>query len=164
MPQTAEQKTRERIDADLTVAGWIVQSRAELDLMAGRGIAVRECQMAPGFGFADYLLYVDRKTIGVVEAKPEGTPTGVEPQTAPNACGARPDTGGGRVAGREALWRCPIGLPTTRARCGDQAVSRTCRPAAASRRAQRCPGTGTGIRGRRLGRRLAHSASGPVRS
>src|SRR2546430_14317752 len=35
----------------------------------------------PGHGFVDYLLYVDRKAAGVVEAKPAGTTlTGVEIQ------------------------------------------------------------------------------------
>ena len=53
MPETPEQKARREIDADLIAAGWLVQSRDELDLTAGRGIAVREFQMKPGFGFAD---------------------------------------------------------------------------------------------------------------
>ena len=65
----------------------MVQSRDELDLTAGRGIAVREFQMKPGFGFADYLLYVDRKAIGAVEAKAHGTLTGVEAQSAKYAAG-----------------------------------------------------------------------------
>ena len=56
--------------------------RTWIDLTAGRGIAVREFSMKPGFGFADYLLYLDRKAVGAVEAKPEGTLTGVEAQSA----------------------------------------------------------------------------------
>ena len=87
MPETPEQSARREIDADLTAAGWIVQSRDELDLTAGRGIAVREFQMKPGFGFADYLLYVDRKAAGAVEAKADGTLTGVEAQSAKYAAG-----------------------------------------------------------------------------
>jgi type I restriction enzyme, R subunit len=87
MPDTPEQKARREIDADLAAAGWIVQDRADLDLTAGRGIAVREFRLQPGFGFADYLLYVDRKAIGAVEAKPEGTLTGVEAQSAKYAAG-----------------------------------------------------------------------------
>ena len=43
--------------------------------------------MKPGFGFADYLLYVDRKALGAVEAKAEGTFTGVEAQSAKYAAG-----------------------------------------------------------------------------
>jgi len=87
MPETPEQKARREIDACLTAAGWLVQSRDELDLTAGRGIAVREFQMKSGFGFADYLLYVDRKALGAIEAKPDGTLTGVEAQSAKYAAG-----------------------------------------------------------------------------
>ena len=61
MSGTPEQKARCEIDSELAAAGWIVQSRDELDLTARRGIAVREFQMKPGYGFADYLLYLDRK-------------------------------------------------------------------------------------------------------
>ncbi|HRK30180.1 MAG TPA: DEAD/DEAH box helicase family protein, partial [Tepidisphaeraceae bacterium] len=78
-----EAKARLLIDQKLAQAGWIVQNRDDLDLTAGFGIAVREFPMKSGFGFADYLLYVDRKVIGVVEAKPVGhTLTGVELQSA----------------------------------------------------------------------------------
>ncbi len=87
MPLTPEQKARVDLDADLTAAGWLVQSRDELDLTAGRGIAVREFAMKPGFGFADYSLYIDRKAVGAIEAKPEGPLTGVEAQSAKYAAG-----------------------------------------------------------------------------
>src|SRR5437879_13886100 len=87
MAETPEQKARGEIDADLTAAGWLVQDRYDLDLTAGRGIAVREFPMKSGFGFADYLLYLDRKAAGAVEAKPEGTLTGVEAQSAKYAAG-----------------------------------------------------------------------------
>jgi len=70
---TPEQKARREIDSDLSTAGWIVQDREDLDLMAGRGVAVREFAMKPGFGFADYLLYLNRRAAGAVEAKPQGT-------------------------------------------------------------------------------------------
>lgn len=87
MPVAPEQRAREAIDADLTAAGWLVQDIAEMDLTAGRGIAVREFPMRSGFGFADYLLYIDRKAAGAVEAKAEGTLTGVEAQSAKYAAG-----------------------------------------------------------------------------
>lgn len=87
MSETPEQKARREIDANLTAAGWLVQNREELDLTAARGIAVREFPMKAGFGFADYLLYLDRKSLGAVEAKAEGTLTGVEAQSAKYAAG-----------------------------------------------------------------------------
>ena len=82
MTRTPEQNARRDIDVDLEAAGWLVQNRDDLDLTAGRGIAVREFPMKPGFGFADYLLYLDRKAVGAIEAKATGTLTGVEPQSA----------------------------------------------------------------------------------
>ena len=84
---TPEQNARRDIDADLKAAGWLVQNRDDLDLTFGLGIAVREFPMKPGFGFADYLLYLDRKAVGAIEAKATGTLTGVEPQTAKYAAG-----------------------------------------------------------------------------
>jgi type I restriction enzyme R subunit len=87
MPETPEQKARREIDINLAAADWLVQNLDEIDLTAGRGIAVREFQMKSGFGFADYLLYLDRKALGAVEAKAEGTLTGVEAQSAKYAAG-----------------------------------------------------------------------------
>lgn len=87
MPETPEQKARREIDAKLIAAGWFVQNRDDLDLTAGRGIAVREFPMKSGFGFADYLLYLDRKSLGAIEAKAEGTLSGVEAQSAKYAAG-----------------------------------------------------------------------------
>ncbi|MGH3903861.1 MAG: type I restriction-modification enzyme R subunit C-terminal domain-containing protein [Pseudonocardiaceae bacterium] len=76
------------IDRQLAAAGWLVQDRSELNLFAGDGVAVRETIMAPGHGRADYLLYVDRRAVGVIEAKPVGTPlSGVEWQSAKYAQG-----------------------------------------------------------------------------
>jgi type I restriction enzyme R subunit len=87
MPDTREQKARREIDVTLSAAGWLVQDRKDIDLTAGRGIAVREFPMKTGFGFADYLLYLDRKALGAVEAKADGTLTGVEAQSAKYAAG-----------------------------------------------------------------------------
>jgi len=87
MSEEPEQKARRKIDADLRASGWLVQDRADMDLGAGRGIAVREFPMKAGFGEADYLLYVDRKAVGAVEAKVAGALTGVEAQTAKYAAG-----------------------------------------------------------------------------
>jgi len=88
----AEQRARVLIDHQLTVAGWSVQDRADLNLFAGRGVAVREAIMKSGHGRADYLLYVDQRAVGVIEAKPVGTPlSGVEWQSAMYAEGLPPD-------------------------------------------------------------------------
>ncbi|OFZ86280.1 MAG: restriction endonuclease subunit R [Betaproteobacteria bacterium RIFCSPLOWO2_12_FULL_62_58] len=77
---TPEQKAREEIDRQLAACGWIVQDHKAMNIMAGLGVAVREFPLKTGF--ADYLLYVDGKVIGPVEAKPEGhTLTGVEIQS-----------------------------------------------------------------------------------
>ncbi len=52
------------------------------NIHAGRGVALREFALKPGHGFADYLLYVDGKAAGVIEAKKRGaTLSGVEVQT-----------------------------------------------------------------------------------
>ncbi len=88
----AEQRARVLIDRQLTDAGWAVQDKRDLNLFAGQGVAVREAVMAGGHGRADYLLYVDRKAVGVVEAKPQGTTlSGVEWQSAMYAEGLPPD-------------------------------------------------------------------------
>jgi len=89
---TAEARARVEIDRQLVACGWLVQDRAEMNLYAGHGVAVREFFMAPGHGRADYLLFVDAKAVGAVEAKPSGTPlAGVESQTAKYAAGLPPE-------------------------------------------------------------------------
>ncbi len=87
MPQTPEQLARQDIDAKLAAAGWLVQRHADMNLAAGRGVAICEFPMKPGFGSADYLLYVDRKAVGAIEAKVDGALTGVEAQTGKYAAG-----------------------------------------------------------------------------
>ena len=80
---TPEQKARVLIDEQLTRAGWFVCDRIDIDLVNQKGNAVREVIMDTGHGKADYLLYVDRKAVGVIEAKPVGTTlTGVQWQSA----------------------------------------------------------------------------------
>ncbi|WP_246131730.1 DEAD/DEAH box helicase family protein [Pistricoccus aurantiacus] len=66
-PLTPEQQARERIDAQLKQAGWLVQSMSELDLSAGSGVAIRE--YPTDSGPMDYLLVVDGQAAGVIEAK-----------------------------------------------------------------------------------------------
>src|SRR6056297_2680844 len=67
--QTPEQQARDAIDARLEASGWIVQDKDGLDFNAALGIAVREYQT--DVGPADYVLFVDRKAVGVIEAKPD---------------------------------------------------------------------------------------------
>ena len=67
--QNPEQIARDRIDDRLRAAGWHVQDKDALDFNAGLGIAVREYQT--DIGPADYVLFVDRQAVGVVEAKPD---------------------------------------------------------------------------------------------
>ncbi|MDG4793018.1 DEAD/DEAH box helicase family protein [Micromonospora sp. WMMD1082] len=87
----AEQRARVLIDRQLRDAGWVVQDRSEINLFVGTGVAVREAIMAKGHGRVDYLLYVDQRVVGVIEAKPEGTPlSGVEWQSAMYAEGLPP--------------------------------------------------------------------------
>ena len=67
--QTPEQIARDKIDAKLKSSGWIVQKKSQLNLNAGIGVAVTE--LTYEIGEADYTLFVDRKPIGVIEAKKE---------------------------------------------------------------------------------------------
>jgi len=77
-----EKRAREGIDRLLLAAGWRVQDAKEANLHAGRGVAIREFPLKDGQGFADYLLYVDGRAAGVLEAKKEGvTLSGVEIQS-----------------------------------------------------------------------------------
>ena len=69
-----EERARKKIDQLLEAAGWTIQDRSELNLGASRGVAVREFTLEPKP--ADYLLFVDRRPVGVVEAKPAGTTLG----------------------------------------------------------------------------------------
>jgi type I restriction enzyme, R subunit len=66
--QNPEQIARDLIDAKLTQAGWRVQNKSKINFNAGQGIAVREYQT--DIGPADYVLFVDRRAVGVIEAKP----------------------------------------------------------------------------------------------
>ena len=67
--QTPEQAAREHIDSLLTQAGWAVQDKRSMNPNANLGVAIREYQTDTGP--ADYVLFIDKKPVGVVEAKPE---------------------------------------------------------------------------------------------
>jgi type I restriction enzyme R subunit len=85
-----EAKARKEIDRLLAAAGWQVQDMAGLDLGAGPGVAVREFPLTTGA--ADYVLFVDRKAVGAVEAKPAGTTlSGVAEQSSKYLVGLPPN-------------------------------------------------------------------------
>ena len=87
---TPEASARQKIDEMLTASGWEVQDRADMNFYAARGVAVREFPLATGF--ADYILFVDRKAVGIVEAKAEGTTlSGVAEQAGQYAVGLPPN-------------------------------------------------------------------------
>ena len=67
--QNPEQIARDKIDQMLRDAEWTVQSKDKIDLSASKGVAVREYQT--DVGPADYVLFVDRKPVGIIEAKRE---------------------------------------------------------------------------------------------
>lgn len=69
MNQTPEQIARDRIDKQLNDCGWIVQSKKHINLHASLGVAV--CEFQTDVGPADYILFVDKKPVGVIEAKKE---------------------------------------------------------------------------------------------
>lgn len=68
-----EDKARSLIDRRLAECGWMVQSKADMNLGAGLDVAVREFRTASGP--VDYGLFVGRRLCGLIEAKPEGTTT-----------------------------------------------------------------------------------------
>lgn len=67
--QSPEQHARDEINNLLAKAGWVVQNKKAINFNAGRGIAAREYQT--DVGPADYVLFVDKQAVGVIEAKPE---------------------------------------------------------------------------------------------
>lgn len=67
--QNPEQIARDRIDEMLRQAGWAVQSKDKINFNAAKGIAVRE--YSTSVGPADYVLFVNQKPVGIIEAKKE---------------------------------------------------------------------------------------------
>jgi type I restriction enzyme R subunit len=71
MPEAPEKQARQTIDALLANCGWVVQNYTAVDFSAARGIAL--CEVPLTSGRCDYLLLVDRKPVGIIEAKKAGT-------------------------------------------------------------------------------------------
>jgi type I restriction enzyme R subunit len=69
MKKNPEQTARDNIDKMLERSGWVVVDKTTIKWSLDLGLAVREYQT--DVGPADYVLFVDRKPIGVIEAKKE---------------------------------------------------------------------------------------------
>lgn len=65
--QTPEQRARNEIDRKLNDSGWVVQEKSKIDWNASRGIAIKE--YLTDVGPVDYVLFVDKKPVGIIEAK-----------------------------------------------------------------------------------------------
>jgi len=65
--QNPEQIACDKIDKMLAASGWIVQPKDKINLNAGLGVAVTEYQT--DVGPADYVLFVDKNPVGIIEAK-----------------------------------------------------------------------------------------------
>ena len=98
-PPLTEAQVRTEIDRALTAAGWVVQDASEMNLHHA-GVAVREVSTAAGR--ADYMLYVEEKLVGVLEAKREGAALSVAPRLAARSGGGRPR------AQQVTAWRVPL--------------------------------------------------------
>ena len=64
---SSEEQARQIIDQKLIAAGWTVQDMKTLNPSASLGVAVRE--YPTDTGPADYVLFIDRTPVGVIEAK-----------------------------------------------------------------------------------------------
>jgi len=68
--KTPEQIARDKIDKQLRIAGWDIQDKDAINWTKSKGIAVRHYYTEDGKE-ADYILFVNRKPVGVIEAKKE---------------------------------------------------------------------------------------------
>lgn len=69
MNQNPEQLARDRIDGQLLACGWVIQDKKQFNLTVAVGVAIRELQT--NVGPADYVLFVNGKPVGIIEAKRE---------------------------------------------------------------------------------------------
>ena len=90
-----EADARDDIDKLLLSAGWQIQNVDILNLGAGWGVAVREFRLREGI--VDYMLFIRRRAIGVIEAKSRGaTLSGVVEQSERYACGIQENRKNGK--------------------------------------------------------------------
>ena len=67
--QNPEQQARDNIDKQLIACGWVIQNKRNINLSSGVGVAVRE--YSTEVGPADYVLFVNKEPVGIIEAKRE---------------------------------------------------------------------------------------------
>ena len=67
MNQNPEQLARDNIDKQLIACGWIIQGKSKINLSAGLGVVIREYQT--DIGPADYVFFVNKLAVGILEAK-----------------------------------------------------------------------------------------------
>ncbi|WP_342304807.1 DEAD/DEAH box helicase family protein [Methanolobus sp. ZRKC5] len=67
--QSPEQKARDIIDRKLNSSGWAVQERDKINWNESSGIAIKEYWT--DVGPADYVLFVEKSPVGIIEAKRE---------------------------------------------------------------------------------------------
>lgn len=68
---TPEAKARVKIDEKLQQSGWLIQDLKQLNLGASTGVAVRE--YPTDTGPADYVLFINRNAVGIIEAKKDSS-------------------------------------------------------------------------------------------
>ena len=72
MPElNPEQKARQQIDSMLIASGWAIQNYTQFNPNAAPGVAL--CEVPVKGGRCDYLLIVNRRPVGLIEAKKVGT-------------------------------------------------------------------------------------------
>lgn len=70
MNQDPEQIARDNIDKQLIACGWVIQDKDKINLNAALGVVVRYYLIQDGKE-TDYVLFIDKKPVGVIEAKRE---------------------------------------------------------------------------------------------
>lgn len=68
--QDPEQIARDNIDKQLIACGWVIQDKDKINLNAGSGVVVRYYLTQDGKE-TDYVIFLDKKPVGVIEAKRE---------------------------------------------------------------------------------------------
>jgi len=68
--QEPEQIARDIIDKQLIACGWVIQDKDKINLNASIGVVIRY-YLTQGGKETDYVMFVDKKPVGVIEAKRE---------------------------------------------------------------------------------------------